>query len=214
MGLIIFTNFSVIFLYFKNYLKNKGTIIDERILYLWLSIVSSILYTWIYFRYGFNIDFVFLIFLTSILILIMFVDLMEMHIPDSLLLWINGIIIIYHILNYLLHHIRPNILFYLSGALVGGLIFLFILLVSRGGMGEGDLLLIASLGLVLGPYLVLLNILLSFVLGSLISIFLLLTEIKNQKDPIPFGPFIIIAFFISLLFGENIINWYLNILIT
>jgi len=50
----------------------------------------------------------------------------------------------------------------------------------------------------------------SFILGAIISIFLLITKLKNKKDPIPFGPFIVLGFFITFFWGEHIINWYMR----
>ena len=80
-------------------------------------------------------------------------------------------------------------------------------------MGGGDVTLIGVLGFVLGAKYVLLNILLSFVLGAIISIVLLAAKIKTRKDPIPFGPFIVLGFFITVLLGQDIINWYFNLLL-
>src|SRR5699024_8354232 len=132
-----------------------------------------------------------------------------MVIPDILILCIIGITVLYHIMNYFLYGTKVNMLFHISGLLIAGLIFILSFILSNGGIGQGDVLLISAFGFVLGPYYILLNILLSFFIGSTISIFLLLTKIKRRKDPIPFGPFIIISFFITVLYGPRIINWYL-----
>ena len=96
-------------------------------------------------------------------------------------------------------------------ALAAGL-FLLIVILSRGGMGGGDVTLIGALGFVLGIKLILLNIFLSFVLGGIISVFLLATKIKSKKDPIPFGPFIVLGFMITVFCGEGLIEWYVNML--
>ena len=95
------------------------------------------------------------------------------------------------------------------GFVIGGLIFLIILIVSKGGMGGGDVKLIGALGFILGVPKVFLNIFLSFLIGGIISIFLLVFKIKGRKDPIPFGPFIILAFTITSFWGDRIIDWYI-----
>jgi len=95
---------------------------------------------------------------------------------------------------------------------IAGGLFLAIVLLSRGGMGGGDVTLIAALGFVIGIKYILLTIFLSFILGAIISIILLVTKLKTRKDPIPFGPFIVLAFFITVLWGSEIINWYFNLL--
>ena len=87
-----------------------------------------------------------------------------------------------------------------------------IVILSRGGMGGGDVTLIGALGYVLGVRLIMLNILLSFIIGALISIILLATKIKTRKDPIPFGPFIVVAFYFTVLWGEGIIDLYWRML--
>jgi leader peptidase (prepilin peptidase)/N-methyltransferase len=79
-------------------------------------------------------------------------------------------------------------------------------------MGGGDVTLIGALGFVLGLKGILMTIFFSFILGAIISIFLLATGLKTRKDPIPFGPFIILGFFIVLLWGNGIFSWYFDIL--
>ena len=80
-------------------------------------------------------------------------------------------------------------------------------------MGGGDVTLIGALGFVLGLRRIFLVIFLSFLLGAIISVFLLATRLKTRKDPIPFGPFIVLGFFIALFLGDNLLDWYFNILI-
>lgn len=134
-----------------------------------------------------------------------------MIIPDRLIIAIFIFETLHKIGLYLTSQ-AINLKTSLLGGLLAGLLFLLIVLVSRGGMGDGDITLIAVLGFILGTRLIFLNIFLSFLIGAFVSVFLLLTKIKTRKDPIPFGPFIILAFFIVLLFGEKIIDLYLSII--
>ena len=69
---------------------------------------------------------------------------------------------------------------------------------DRGGMGQGDVTLISALGFVLGLKKILLVIFLSFVIAACASLILLGTKRKTLKDPIPFGVFIVVAFFITV----------------
>src|SRR5207244_7260312 len=78
----------------------------------------------------------------------------------------------------------------LLGIVVGGGIFLVIILASRGGMGGGDMKLGAMLGAFLGWKLVLLAILLGVFAGGAVAIGLLVTRTKGRKGPVPFGPFL------------------------
>jgi len=97
------------------------------------------------------------------------------------------------------------------GFLLGGGLFLLIAVVSNGGMGGGDIKLMAVLGLWFGWQHLLLLMMLSFVSGALISVALLAFKIKGRKEAIPFGPFIALAAYLTSIFGNELITWYLNL---
>lgn len=196
-------------------LKGKCRYCNESISkqYPIVEFLNAIIYIIMYFNFGYSIDFIFYSLLFSILILITFIDLKEMIIPDLLVIVILILSVLYKGINYFLYSISPNILSSLGGMFLAGGLFLAIVILSRGGMGGGDVTLIAALGFVLGVKYILFNILLSFILGAIISVFLLATKFKTRKDPIPFGPFIVLAFFITVLWGQVIINWYFNLLV-
>ena len=96
------------------------------------------------------------------------------------------------------------------GILVGGGLFLVIILASRGGMGGGDMKLGAMMGAFLGWKLVLLAILLGVFAGGAVAIALLVTGAKGRKDPVPFGPFLALGAAVSLLWGHDLLGWYLS----
>ncbi len=99
-------------------------------------------------------------------------------------------------------------------AILAGAFFLSIVLLTRGrGMGGGDVKLGFLMGLILGWPLVLIALFLSFIIGSVAGIFLILVGNKTMKSMIPFGPFLVLGTFIALFWGEGIIEWYLNIII-
>jgi prepilin signal peptidase PulO-like enzyme (type II secretory pathway) len=111
-----------------------------------------------------------------------------------------------HILNYL------EIVGWTFATGVGvGLFFLILILVTKGrGMGGGDMKLGIFIGLVLGFPNAIAAIMLSFLLGSIFGIVLIVSRIKKFGQTIPFGPFLSLASIITLLWGEQIVNWYLN----
>lgn len=174
--------------------------------------LNALLYIIMYLRYGFGVDFIFYSLMSSVLLAIIFIDFKEMIIPDSLVLSIVVFTIIYKIVNYFVYGLSLDLFGSILGMLIAGGLFLTIVLLSRGGMGGGDVTLIGALGFVLGVKYILLNIFLSFILGAIISVFLLAAKIKTRKDPIPFGPFIALGFFMTSLVGQSIINWYFNLL--
>ena len=102
----------------------------------------------------------------------------------------------------------------LLGMLAGGGIFLLITLIGgaiygKEAMGLGDVKLMGALGLFFGLSNIVIISLVSFLVGAILSVFLLATKIKKSDEYIPFGPFIVIATFISILVPYNVI---LNVL--
>ncbi len=98
----------------------------------------------------------------------------------------------------------------LEGALLSGALLLLIALLSRGGMGGGDIKLVTVLGLWLGTAGMAETLLLAFVLGGLGGGMLLLSGKKGRKDAIPFGPFICLAAFVCNLYGPELLFWYVH----
>ena len=91
----------------------------------------------------------------------------------------------------------------LLGMLAGGGIFLLITLVGglvygKEAMGFGDVKLMGALGLFFGLSNIIIITLVSFLIGAILSIVLLVSKIKKTDEYIPFGPFIVIATYISM----------------
>jgi leader peptidase (prepilin peptidase)/N-methyltransferase len=174
-----------------------------------VELLNGFLYLLNFYYFGLSIDFVFYSFLISILIVISFIDYYEQIIPDGLVLMILISAIIYRLSIYFIDNTPLAFWNSIIGFLTGGVLFLLIAVVSKGAMGGGDIKLIAVLGFILGLKKTLLHILLSFLIGAVFSIILLLSGKKGRKDAIPFGPFICLAFLITILYGDGIINWYI-----
>ncbi|VAX18068.1 Leader peptidase (Prepilin peptidase) / N-methyltransferase [hydrothermal vent metagenome] len=98
------------------------------------------------------------------------------------------------------------------GVLVGGGLFYLLAIIYPGGMGGGDIKLIAAIGAFTGWQLTLLTIMLSSILGSIVGIGAMAILGKSRKDKIPFGPFLAVGGFIALLWGEDLIRLYLDTL--
>lgn len=100
------------------------------------------------------------------------------------------------------------------GMFVGGGIFLLITLIGgliagKEAMGLGDVKLMGALGLFFGVVDIIIISVLSFLIGAIISIFIIATK-KNREDGyIPFGPFIVIATFITIFIPTNILFTFL-----
>jgi len=98
------------------------------------------------------------------------------------------------------------------GGAIGFGIFLLIAIVSRGGMGWGDVKLAALIGLATGFPLVFLAIIMGAILGGIVAVALVIAKRRKRRETIPFGPFLALAAMITLLWGSNILDWYLSLM--
>lgn len=96
------------------------------------------------------------------------------------------------------------------GLLSGGVLFYLIAVLSKGGMGGGDIKMMAMVGAFLGWKSTLLTTFAGSLLGSIIGIFLMAFKGKGRKTKIPFGPFLAAGAIISLFYGQEISAFYLN----
>lgn len=102
----------------------------------------------------------------------------------------------------------------LISAIFASVFFLLIVLLSRGrGMGIGDIKLAFLMGLFLGFPNILVALFFSFLIGAIIGVGLIIAKKKTLKSEVPFGPFLITSTFLALFFGQNLINWYLHLII-
>lgn len=98
------------------------------------------------------------------------------------------------------------------GGAIGFGIFLLIALVSRGGMGWGDVKLAGLIGLATGFPLVFLSIIMAAILGGIVAVAMVIAKKKQRRQTIPFGPFLAVAAMITLLWGSNIMTWYVGLM--
>ncbi len=76
-------------------------------------------------------------------------------------------------------------------------------------MGEGDIILAFLVGMVLGLRDGILAVFLAFLIGATFAVCLIFMGKKRFGQTIPFAPFLVLGFGISLLFANQIINYYL-----
>jgi leader peptidase (prepilin peptidase)/N-methyltransferase len=98
----------------------------------------------------------------------------------------------------------------LLGLLGGSGLLLLMALIYPGGMGGGDIKMIAMLGAFLGWKKVFLTIFLGSLIGSIIGIGLIVIKKQSRKTKIPFGPYLAAGAILSIFFGNSIIDYYLN----
>ncbi|SMP48785.1 prepilin peptidase [Anoxynatronum buryatiense] len=177
-----------------------------------VELLTGILITLVYLSYGLSISFFAISFLTLLLIVMTFIDLDHQIIPDGLTIMVavGGV---FHLAYGLIGNTGITIGQAALGVLIGGGFFLAIAIVSNGGMGGGDIKLMAALGLWFGWQGILLVMFLSFIIGGIVSVGLLIARRKGRKSMVPFGPFIGIGTFLTAVYGNQIIQWYFSMFI-
>ena len=172
-----------------------------------LMLITTIIYISLVYVYGIkdtliaNLDLIKYIILTPMLISAFIIDFKLQIIPNRLNLTIFEVGLIFAFI-YGLSNVAITINM-LLGMCVGAGIFLLITLLGglfygKEAMGFGDVKLMGALGLYFGLSNIIIITLVSFLIGAILSIFLLITRIKKTSEYIPFGPFIVIASFISM----------------
>lgn len=97
----------------------------------------------------------------------------------------------------------------LVAAAAAGVIFLVLGIVSRGGMGGGDVKLAAMIGAFLGTPAVIVALFLAVALGAAAGLVLLALRLRSRKDMIPFGPAMAAGAMIAVFGSSAIISWYI-----
>ncbi len=161
-------------------------------------------------HFGVTINAAFAILLSWALITLAFIDLDEQYLPDSItlpFLWLGLLLNTWNLFTDLESAV--------IGAAAGYLILwsvymLFKKVTGKEGMGFGDFKLLAMLGAWLGWQMLPAIILLSSIVGAIVGILLIAGNRHQRGIPIPFGPFLAAAGWITLLWGNTINHAYLQ----
>lgn len=196
------------------FLRGKCRYCGEKISiqYPLIEFSNAIFYLFLFAKFSTSYHFIFYSIFISLLLVIAIMDYKTGIIPNKLIIFglISGVT--YILIGTFMAHsftiIQNGILGFISGILI----ILTIILISRGGMGAGDLKLMGVIGLFLGLKGVLLTLFLGCLIGGSIGAILLIAKVKDRKSTIPFGPFLALGSFVSLYWGEAIISWYLSLL--
>ena len=172
-----------------------------------LTAALSIIVVW---QFGASAEALAALVLTWGLIALAFIDLDTQLLPDDItlpLLWLGLLIS----LTGLFTDSTSAIIGAVAGFLMLWSVFhLFRLLTGKEGMGRGDFKLLALFGAWLGWQALPQIVLLSAMAGAIIGVALIATGHRDSQQPIPFGPFLAMAGWIALLWGELITNAYLQ----
>jgi len=185
-----------------------GTGISFR--YPFVELLTGVASAWLVWQFGFTLEAGLLIALTWALIVLTFIDLDHHLLPDSItlpLLWLGLLINTQGVFVPLQEAV--------FGAAAGYLVlwsvyWAFKLLTGKEGMGYGDFKLLAALGAWGGYQILPLVILLSSVVGVVLAFALIAFRRHQAQNPLPFGPYLAIAGWIAMVWGDSIMSAYLG----
>lgn len=208
------------YLWLKGRCRYCGAAIPIRSLVV--ELVTGLLFAFFNWRYGMNYELLLIIIYCCLFIILIITDLEQGILPDKIVfpgmimaLLMAGLGTIFGFEPVFIKEAIPRLhKLWITNAAIGGAVGFFILfiiaLIFRGGMGWGDVKLAGLIGLAAGFPLVLVAIFLAVVSGGLVAIILLLLKIKRRKEPVPFGPFLAVAAMATLLWGSDLLRWYLE----
>ncbi|WP_332649374.1 prepilin peptidase [Lysinibacillus sp. 54212] len=193
------------FLFLRGKCRSCGAKVSP--IYALTEIVTAFLFAFATWHLGITAELAVALLFISLLVIINVSDLAYMLIPDKILLFFLPLILLARFFSPLQPWWDSIV-----GAAVGfGLLFL-IAVISKGGMGGGDIKLFFVIGLVLGTVQTLLTLFLASVIGMVIGIIVLKIRGQGRKTPVPFGPSIAIAAIVVYFYGEEMIDWYWRLL--
>jgi leader peptidase (prepilin peptidase) / N-methyltransferase len=173
--------------------------------------VTAILSLSIAIQFGVSWQTTVALFLTWSLISLTMIDFHTQLLPDNItlpLLWIGLIVNMFGLFSDL----QSSVIGAIAGYMILWLVFhIFRLITGKEGMGYGDFKLLAALGAWMGWQFLPQIIILSSLVGAVIGISMMIFLKHDRNIPIPFGPYLAIAGWIALVWGEKINSSWLSI---
>jgi leader peptidase (prepilin peptidase)/N-methyltransferase len=160
-------------------------------------------------HYGVSFETLLLLILTWGLVCLTLIDFDHMLLPDQIvmpLLWLGLLVNITGTFVPLNDAVIGAAVGYMS---LFSVFWLFKLVTGKEGMGHGDFKLFALFGAWIGWQLLPILILMASVVGAIIGISLMLFKNHTREQAIPFGPYLAIAGWITVLWGDGIWSWYI-----
>ena len=177
------------------------------------AIIGAVLGALVGFFFGLSVETIIYFIFFGVLTVIAFIDMDTMEIPPSLNLIILGLGIISLILNLIgVQKSDVSIIDRLIGAVCVSGFLLIVTILVKGAFGGGDIKLMAAAGVLLGWKGVLTGFLIGLFIGAAIGIVLIARRKKGGKEHMPFGPSLCIGLVLAVLFGQQLVNWYIDLL--
>ncbi|MFW2178453.1 MULTISPECIES: prepilin peptidase [unclassified Moraxella] len=176
--------------------------------YPMVEIITAILSVLVVVQFGVTAQAMAGLLLTWMLVALTGIDFDTQLLPDRFTLPLAGLGLFVNVYGVFVSPTQA-IFGYVIGFLCLWIVYkVFLLLTGKHGMGHGDFKLLAALGAWLGPMMLPLIVFLSAVIGSIIGVILM--KRAGESKPFAFGPYIAMAGMVALLFGNDIMHWYLG----
>ena len=194
---------SAIIAYLTNTHRCPETGVSIGLRPLLVELGTPLLFLFIVNRFPASVYLLFLLLYTAILVLLTVTDMEHRLIQNVVILPAILLAIIGALLS-------PNVNWRLAllGGAIGFGVFYLLALLARGGLGSGDVTLSAFLGLIIGFPHIIIALILGIFLGGIISALLLVTRQVTFKSFIPYGPFLIVAGWAMLVWGDAIYAYF------
>jgi leader peptidase (prepilin peptidase)/N-methyltransferase len=176
-----------------------------------IELLTAVLTGAVAWHFGFGLSGFAAIILTWVLISLAFIDIDHQLLPDVMvlpMLWAGMLLNLAGTFTSLPSAVIGAVAGYLS---LWSIFHLFKLITGKEGMGYGDFKLYALFGAWLGWQSLPLIILLSSFIGALIGIALIVWRGRDRAQPLPFGPYLAAAGWVAMLWGEQIMARYLQL---
>ncbi|UOQ46442.1 A24 family peptidase [Halobacillus salinarum] len=170
-----------------------------------MELFSGLLFSYSYIVFDWGWGFLYALILVALFHIIIVSDLAYMIIPDRVLLFFFFILLLYRSFHPLMPYWAS-----IAGGLIGLAGIALIILISRSGMGGGDMKLFGLIGFAMGVKMLLVTFFLATLLGAILGGVLLATGTISRAKPIPFGPFIAVSALIVVFSGPLLIDWYVT----
>ena len=191
--------------------KCKACSTPISIQYPLVELVSALATAFIVFQFGQSLMAAYCLMFTWVLIALTGIDFREQLLPDQItlpLLWLG----LFANLNGTFVPLNEAVVGALAGYLsLWSVFWLFKLITGKEGMGYGDFKLLAALGAWMGWQMLPLIIILSTFVGALVGVAGLLMNTRERQVPMAFGPFLAMAGWIALIWGDKILGSYLSV---
>lgn len=149
-----------------------------------------------------------------LLVIVFFTDLLHYIIPDYTVGLLTVLTLAYRFVLVTVGIMRPvDFGLAIISSLVASSLFFLLFLATKGkGIGFGDVKFAIPMGLLLGFPKVIVGFFMSFLVGGIVGIVLLILGKKKFGQMVPFGPFLIVGLIIALVWGNHIWDWYVGLL--